>query len=120
MLRCRNTAASCTIWPAQDVFLEGCLNLLVQWTWISALVLSLVFCVLWPVLTIPAGVFSKPYYTFWVILSIIWGLVAAVIAIFMPLWESRDVFARCAHALQLLKILLDCHSESMHAAFISY
>ena len=32
----------------------------------------------------------------WVILSIIWALVSAVISTFLPLWESRDVFMRAA------------------------
>ena len=61
--------------------------------------LSLVFCVLWPLLAIPAGVFNYGYFYFWVVLSLIWGLVSAFISILMPLWESRDVFARCAAAL---------------------
>ena len=29
------------------------------------------------------------YFTFWVILSIIWGLAASFICIFVPLWEAR-------------------------------
>ena len=67
-----------------------------QFTWIAAGVLTLVFCVIWPVMTIPAGVFSLGYFYWFVILSLCWGLIAAVIAIFLPLWESRDVFARVA------------------------
>ena len=48
----------------------------VQYTWIVAGVLSFVFCVGWPLLTIPAGVFSLGYYRFFVILSLIWALVS--------------------------------------------
>ena len=78
-----------------------------QYTWIAAGVLSVVFCIIWPVLTIPAGAFSKGYFTFFVIISIIWALIASVIAIFLPLWESRDVFARCASTdLHLLKMII--------------
>ena len=29
------------------------------------------------------------YFTFWVIISLIWGLVATVIATLLPLWEAR-------------------------------
>ncbi|CAL8465288.1 g4823 [Coccomyxa elongata] len=65
-----------------------------KYTWIAAGILTIIFCIIWPVLTIPAGVFSKGYFSFFVILSIIWGFAAAVVAIFLPLWESRDVFAR--------------------------
>jgi len=30
------------------------------------------------------------YFTFWVVLSLIWGLIATVIATLLPIWESRD------------------------------
>ncbi|KAK9819508.1 hypothetical protein WJX74_001443 [Apatococcus lobatus] len=51
-------------------------------------VLAFVLIILWPCLALPATVFSKGYFTFWVILSIIWGLCATVIATLLPLWES--------------------------------
>ena len=44
----------------------------------------------WPILALPAKVFSEGYFAFWVILSIIWGLAALAISIFLPLWESRQ------------------------------
>ena len=49
-----------------------------------------VLIILWPVLTLPAGVFSVGYFTFWVILSLIWGLAATIAGFAWPLWESRD------------------------------
>ena len=33
---------------------------------------------------------SAGYFTFWVVLSLIWGLCATVIATLLPIWESRD------------------------------
>jgi hypothetical protein len=42
--------------------------------------LSLILVVLWPLLALPAGVFSKSYFTFWVILAITWGFAATVIS----------------------------------------
>lgn len=42
--------------------------------------LSLLLVVVWPLLALPAGVFSKSYFTFWVILAIIWGYAATVIS----------------------------------------
>lgn len=30
------------------------------------------------------------YFTFWVVLSLTWGLIATVIATLLPIWESRD------------------------------
>ncbi len=38
--------------------------------------LAFVLIIAWPCLALPAKVFSKGYFTFWVILSIIWGLVS--------------------------------------------
>jgi hypothetical protein len=38
--------------------------------------LAFVLIVAWPCLALPAKVFSKGYFTFWVILSIVWGLVS--------------------------------------------
>ncbi len=49
-----------------------------------------VLIILWPLLTLPAGVFSVGYFTFWVILSLIWGLAATIAGFSVPLWESRD------------------------------
>ncbi len=41
--------------------------------------LSAVTFVIWPLLTLPAGAtWSEGYFTFWVILSIVWGLVAGM------------------------------------------
>ncbi|KAL4858304.1 Urea-proton symporter DUR3 [Chlorella vulgaris] len=52
--------------------------------------LSITLIVVWPLLALPAGVFSKGYFTFWVILSITWGLLATIVSTVLPLWESRD------------------------------
>ena len=42
-----------------------------------ALALSIVTFLLWPLLTLAAGtVWSEGYFTFWIVLSIFWGLVA--------------------------------------------
>ena len=38
--------------------------------------LAFILIIAWPCLALPAGVFSKGYFTFWVIISIIWGLVS--------------------------------------------
>ncbi|KAI7838882.1 hypothetical protein COHA_007348 [Chlorella ohadii] len=52
--------------------------------------LSFILIILWPLLALPAGVFSKGYFTFWVILAITWGLIATVVSTTMPLWEARE------------------------------
>ena len=40
-------------------------------TWIWAITLSIVIFVLWPLLALPAGIFTQGYFTFWVILSMV-------------------------------------------------
>jgi hypothetical protein len=40
-------------------------------TWIWAISLSIVIFVLWPLLALPAGIFSQGYFTFWIILSMV-------------------------------------------------
>jgi hypothetical protein len=59
-------------------------------TWLTGGGLSVVLIILWPLLALPAGTFSKGYFTLWVAIALAWGLAASVTCIFAPLWESRD------------------------------
>jgi len=52
--------------------------------------LSITLIVVWPLLALPAKVFSKGYFTFWVALSITWGLIATIVSTSLPLWEARE------------------------------
>lgn len=58
--------------------------------------LTLLLVVIWPALSLPAGVFSKGYFTFWTIIAIIWGILASVAMIFLPIWESKDAIIKTA------------------------
>eukprot|EP00803_Ostreobium_quekettii_P010419 evm.model.scf_2415.2 EVM.evm.TU.scf_2415.2 scf_2415:11208-16306(+) len=49
-----------------------------------------VLVIAWPVLALPAKVFTESYFTFWVIIAMIWGLAATVVIIVLPIWESKD------------------------------
>ncbi|KAG6409769.1 hypothetical protein SASPL_127811 [Salvia splendens] len=49
---------------------------------------TLVIAVIWPILTLPAGQFSKGYFTFWAVIAIGWGTVASGVIIALPLMES--------------------------------
>lgn len=51
--------------------------------------LTFLIVIAWPLLALPAGVFSRPYFAFYVVLSMVWGVVAAAIMIILPVWESR-------------------------------
>lgn len=52
--------------------------------------LSVLLIIVWPCFTIVVGVFSKSYFTFWVILSIAWGMLATAAMVILPVWESRN------------------------------
>lgn len=54
--------------------------------WALAIFLILV----WPLMSIPAGVFSQSYFAFWVLVSILWGFGAAIVITVLPLTESKD------------------------------
>ena len=68
--------------------------------------LAFILIIAWPCLALPAGVFSKGYFTFWVIISIIWGLVslsASACSAIMPscshVWCRQRVSSAVAIAL---------------------
>merc|ERR1712084_107896 len=54
--------------------------------WFLAIFLILV----WPLISIPAGVFTQSYFSFWVMVSILWGFGAAIVITVLPLMESRE------------------------------
>ncbi|GLC49761.1 hypothetical protein PLESTB_000288700 [Pleodorina starrii] len=72
------------------------LNHVIRFTWATGGTLTLLLLILWPILALPAKVFSQGYFTFWVIIAMIWGIVASVICIVLPIVEASDViFAAC-------------------------
>ncbi|CAN0316081.1 unnamed protein product [Ascophyllum nodosum] len=69
---------------------EATLTAAKNWIMKFGLGFTIVIVIIWPVLSLPAGVFSEGYFDFWVILSIIWGIVATIFVVFLPLWESKE------------------------------
>lgn len=53
---------------------------------------TIVMVVVWPLLSIPAGVFTKSYFAFWVFISLAWSFVATFVIIVLPISESWDTF----------------------------
>ncbi|CAK0808194.1 unnamed protein product [Prorocentrum cordatum] len=51
---------------------------------------TILMVIVWPVLSLPAGVFTKDYWAFWVFISIAWAFIATITIIGLPLYESRD------------------------------
>ena len=44
-----------------------------RWITRRGYLLTLVLILVWPILSVPAGVFTKDYFAFWVLVSIAWG-----------------------------------------------
>lgn len=56
--------------------------------------MTLLLIIIWPVLTLPFKTFSKGYFTFWVIIAFIWGILAFAAMLILPVWESKDAIVR--------------------------
>ncbi|XP_013620911.1 PREDICTED: urea-proton symporter DUR3 [Brassica oleracea var. oleracea] len=57
---------------------------IVRW----GLVFTLVIVVIWPVLSLPARVFSRGYFWFWAVVAIAWGTIGSIVIVGLPLIES--------------------------------
>jgi SSS family transporter len=60
-----------------------------KWILIWGSALAVTLFILWPLLALPARVFSKGYFTFWVVISMTWGFAATIISTLLPIWEAR-------------------------------
>lgn len=54
--------------------------------------LSVLLIIVWPVSVLVWGVFDKSLYTIWASVVFVWGYVAAVVIIILPVYESSDIF----------------------------
>ncbi|CAI5528189.1 unnamed protein product [Closterium sp. Naga37s-1] len=59
-----------------------------KWIFIWGSAFTIAIAILWPILSLPAGVFSLGYFTFWAVISIVWGFIGSAIIILLPLYES--------------------------------
>jgi len=69
-----------------DEFLNEAAAWVKKWGW----GFTITMVIIWPILTIPAGVFTKEYFSFWVFVSLMWGFTATFCIITLPLYESSD------------------------------
>jgi hypothetical protein len=61
-----------------------------KWIQTRGYLLTFVLILLWPLCSVPAKLFTKSYFSFWVLLSIAWGFGAALTIAILPLYESSD------------------------------
>jgi len=57
----------------------------------SSIALTLILIIIWPLpMYFSRYIFSKPFFTFWVALSMIWAIMASIAVAIYPLYESVD------------------------------
>jgi len=61
-----------------------------RWIIRRGYILTFILIIVWPVLSVPAGKFTKSYFSFWVLVAIGWGFGSAIIITFLPLIESSE------------------------------
>jgi len=57
--------------------------------WLIVFVGAFVGLIVWPLLSLPANVFSLGYFRFYVVLTFVILILASLIGIFLPIWEAR-------------------------------
>merc|ERR1719359_1887551 len=67
-------------------FLDEAKAWIQKWGW----GFTIIMVVIWPLLSIPAGVFTRDYFAFWVFVSLGWGFTATFVIITLPIYESLD------------------------------
>lgn len=80
-----------------------------KWTCIFCVSLTIVLIIIWPLLALIPGVWSKGYFTFYVILAFIWGILATVYCILAPIIEALP------NMITVLKNMVTCNQvEQKH------
>ena len=74
-----------------------------RWIIRRGYLLTFVLIIVWPILSIPAQIFTQSYFAFWVLVSIAWGFGAAITIFFLPLFESQDEIGKvCSGVLNYI------------------
>ena len=78
-----------------EKFLDEASRWVQKWGW----GFTIVMVVIWPLLSIPAGVFTKDYFAFWVFISLAWGFSATLVIVILPIYESMDSIVGVTRAM---------------------
>ncbi|EPQ25824.1 uncharacterized protein PFL1_06691 [Pseudozyma flocculosa PF-1] len=88
---------------AEGAFTPSQLSFMRRQSVVAAVVGALLFLavwILWPFIMYGARYdFSRPFFTGWVVVSIIWAFAALLIFTFLPLWEGRHLIAKILSGL---------------------
>jgi len=66
---------------------------------------TILMAIIWPILSLPAGVFTQSYWALWVFISLAWGFIASFVIIALPLYESKDALLGVIYAMAGKKYL---------------
>jgi urea-proton symporter len=80
--------------------------------------LTLFLIVIWPALSIPAGVFSKSYFAFWVLIAIGWGFGASITLFVLPLHESSEDIGRVIGGIYMHFTGKDLFYDALEAEYM--
>jgi len=69
-----------------DEFLDDAKSWIQKWGW----GFTIIMVIIWPVLSTPAGVFTRDYFAFWVFISLCWSFIASFVIIVLPIHESME------------------------------
>jgi len=75
-------------WEMSEEFLNSARSWIIKWGGGVSAVLILV----WPLATLPLGVFPKAVWNLWVAVAFMWGWAAAIMIIGLPIYENRSTF----------------------------
>jgi len=82
-----------------------------KWGW----AFTITMVIIWPVLSIPAGVFTKDYWSMWVFISIAWSFVATFVIIWLPIYESWDTFISILYKMMGKEVKQEVKQEAQQA-----
>lgn len=83
-----------------DSFLNEAKAWIQKWGW----GFTILMVVVWPILSLPAGVFSDGYWSMWVFISIAWAFAATIVIIVLPVYESLDAITSIVSQMTGLKL----------------
>lgn len=86
-------------WMNTEEYSEAALSHAKRWITKWGLAFTIIIVILWPCLSLPAGVFSLGYFNFWVGISAAWGLLSCAYVCIGPLVESWDEIMRVTYGL---------------------
>jgi len=82
------TSSAVPDWEMSEEFLNSAKAWIIKWGG----GVSCFLIVVWPLATLPLGVFPKAVWNLWVAVAFMWGWAAAIMIIGLPLYENRKTF----------------------------